>query len=202
MMHARCQKMADGTDGTRGTDGSAKCTFFLCHFVAYLGVVRVSSSNPAMKLKTRILIALVLISGVVMAAWRTSHPLPFWRYQSLTVPNASAADLEQSMRSALGTDHAEFTYLGPHQLGITSFGASERLAMNLSGRLENFAHTDLTQRGLGPVTSTPDDSSGYSDGDSDDFPIFSRVHYALRNLGFPGLHFDEYEWHFTNRPDP
>ena len=160
------------------------------------GVARVTSSNPAMKLRIRILIAIVLLTGVVLSAWRISHPLPFWRYQSLTVPNASATDLERSMRSTLGTDHAEFTYLGPHQLGITSFGASERQALNLSARLETFAATDLTQRGLGPVTTTPDDSSGYSDGDSDDFPIFSRVHYVLRNLGFPGLHFDEDDWRF------
>ena len=149
-----------------------------------------------MKLRIRILIAIVLLTGVVLSAWRVSHPLPFWRYQSLTVPNATAADLEQSMRSTLGTDHAEFTYLGPHQLGITSFGASERLALNLSARLEAFATEDLTQSGLGPVASTQDDSSGYSDGNMDTVPIVSRVHYVLRNLGFPGLHFDEDDWHF------
>ena len=158
-----------------------------------------------MKLRIRILIALVLISGVVIATWRARHPLPFWRYQSLTVPNASAADLEQSMRSALGpADHAEFTYLGPHQLGITCFGSSPRTAENLSGRLEDFAHTALTARGLGPVIGTPDDSGADSDGDPEDFP-FWRVHHFLRGLGYPGLRFDAVdgpEWPFRKRFPP
>jgi hypothetical protein len=154
-----------------------------------------------MKLRIRILIGLVLLTGVMVSAWRASHPLPYWRYQSLTVPNATSADLEQSMRSFLGADHAEFTYLGPHQLGITSFGADPRMAENLSARLENSAHTDLTQRGLGPVT---DDSGADSDGDPEDFP-FWRVHHFLRNLGFPGLRFDAIEgpeWPFKKRFEP
>jgi hypothetical protein len=108
------------------------------------------------------------------------------------------------MRSFLGADHAEFTYLGPHQLGITSFGATPRMAENLSGRLENSAHRDLTQRGLGPVTGTQDDFGADSDGDPEDFP-FWRVHHFLRTLGFPGLRFDAIEgpeWPFTTKRRP
>ena len=157
-----------------------------------------------MKLRIRILIGLVLLTGVMGSAWRASHPLPYWRYQSLTVPNATSADLEQSMRSFLGADHAEFTYLGPHQLGITSFGASPHMAGNLSGRLEYSAAMDLKQRGLGPVIGTEDDSGADSDGDPEDFP-FWRVHHFLRNLGFPGLRFDAIEgpeWPFRKRFPP
>lgn len=108
------------------------------------------------------------------------------------------------MRSFLGAEHAEFTYLGPHQLGITSFGASPQMAENLSGRLENSAHRDLTQRGLGPITDTQDDSGADSDGDPEDFP-FWRVHHFVRKLGFPGLRFDAIdgpEWPFPKRYGP
>jgi hypothetical protein len=108
------------------------------------------------------------------------------------------------MRSFLGADHAEFTYLGPQQLGVTSFGASPQIAENLSGRLENSAHKDLTQRGLGPVTDAPGGSGADSDGDPEDFP-FWRVHHFLRTLGFPGLHFDAIEgpeWPFRKRFPP
>lgn len=161
---------------------------------------RASSSHP-MKLTIRILIGLVLLTGVMVFARRASHPLPYWRYESLTAPNATYADLEQSMRSVLGADHAEFTYLGPHELGFTSFGASPRLAENLSGRLEHAAAMDLKQRGLGPVTDT---SGADSDGDPEDFP-FWRVHHFLRNLGLPGLRFDAVEgpeWPFKKRFEP
>src|SRR4030095_327218 len=91
------------------------------------------------KLKSWALIAFILLTMFSFVPRRTKQSLPFWRYLSLTAPNGTTADLEQSMRSALGTDHAAFTYLGPRQLGITSFGNTPDIAMALSARLEAFA---------------------------------------------------------------
>jgi hypothetical protein len=92
------------------------------------------------------------------------------------------------MRSFLGADHAEFTYLGPQQLGVTSFGASLQIAENLSGRLENCAHADLTRRGLGPVTGAPGDSGADSDGDPEASVLARPLFSAHSRL--PRLHFE------------
>lgn len=137
------------------------------------------------RLNIAVIVTLVLLAAALL--WRAFHPRPFWRYQSMTALNATAADMEQSMRSALGSDHAEFTRLGSSQLGVTSFGRTPQDAMTLSARLEEDASIDFRRRGLGRIISTASDVGAYSDGDPDEFSLW-RLHYITRNLGFPSWH--------------
>jgi hypothetical protein len=143
-----------------------------------------------MKIRRRLVVIAILgflAPGFTITRNR-NRSLPYWRYQSLTVPNATAAQLEEIMRAGLGSDRAEFTYLGPHQLGITSYGQSPEAAMEVSAKLEIFAVKELEQRGLGGVFSTENDSSAYSDGDPNEFQ-YCRAHHYFRTLGFRGFHF-------------
>jgi hypothetical protein len=152
-----------------------------------------------MKLRIRILIGLVLLTGVMVSAWRASHPLPYWRYQSLTVPNATSADLEQSMRSFPRRRSRRVHVVRPHQLALLH--SAQPTYGGESSTPENSADTPH-QRGLGPVTGTEDDC-GATVTATRGLPSW-RVHHFLRNW-FPGLRFDAIEgpeWPFTKRFRP